>query len=202
MPCFRPRISLLAALLLMTIVGMAIVLVQLWQEVEPLRAEVRRLRDEVGELFVDDPKKVHAIEIDTKDELTWKWRVWIPENSVYVVRCSGENVPKEGFPPDGGTIWLREPGEQVLVYRIRRNPRNDNWYGGLEAGSSRVSKNDHPWVKWSRQSSTSEGVGDVTRAFELGRRIELLRHRVSQVNDSSKIEDPAAGFMIWLEPSK
>ena len=35
MPRFRPRISILTALLLTTIVGMAIVLVQLWKEVEP-----------------------------------------------------------------------------------------------------------------------------------------------------------------------
>jgi hypothetical protein len=40
MPRFRRRISLLAGLLLMTITGMALVIVQLSREIGPLRAEV------------------------------------------------------------------------------------------------------------------------------------------------------------------
>jgi hypothetical protein len=44
MPGFRPRISLSFALLLMTIAGMAVVIVQLWCEIEPSRQELKRLR--------------------------------------------------------------------------------------------------------------------------------------------------------------
>ena len=40
--------SLLTALLLMTIVGLAIVTTRLWREVSPLRDEVFRLRQELG----------------------------------------------------------------------------------------------------------------------------------------------------------
>jgi hypothetical protein len=40
------------------------------------------------------------------------------------------------------------------------------------------------------------------QTFEPGQRIELIRHRVSQASDSGKIEDPSAGFMVWLEPAK
>ena len=76
---FRPRISLLSALLFMTIAGMAIVIVQLWREVGPLRAEVRRLRNELGVLTVENPSRLHAIEVRTKDEMIWKWRIWVPE---------------------------------------------------------------------------------------------------------------------------
>jgi hypothetical protein len=44
----RPRISILTALLLMTILGMAIVIWQLWHKVGPLQTEVKQLREERG----------------------------------------------------------------------------------------------------------------------------------------------------------
>jgi hypothetical protein len=202
MPRFRPRFSLLTTLLLMALVACAITIWQLWREVGPLRAEVRRLRDEVGAISIDDPTKLHAIQVETNDELLWKWRVWLPENRAYVVRCLGETVPKEGFPKAGGSIWLREPGEHVIAYRIQRAPQNSQWYGQLETRTASVGKDLQPWIEWSRKTSTSGGVGKSTHASDPAQRLELIRHRVSQNSDSSKIEDPAAGFMIWLEPVK
>jgi hypothetical protein len=116
----------------MTIVGLVIVVAQLWREVGPLREEVRRLRNETGRLFVEDKTKLHAIEVETDNELTWKWRVWIPENRTFVVHFTGENIP-DGFPQRNRmSIGLSEPGEQVITYRIQRDPRNDQWKGSLE----------------------------------------------------------------------
>ena len=54
MPCFRPRFSLLTAFLLLTIAGLSIVVVQLWREIGPLRQEIRRYRNEIGELTIYD----------------------------------------------------------------------------------------------------------------------------------------------------
>lgn len=199
---FRPRISLLSALLLMTIVGLTIVVAQLWREVGPLREEVRRLRDEVGVISVDDPAKVHVIQVDTDDDLEWKWRVWLPENRVYVVRAYGDKVPKEGYPNFGGSIWLREPGEHVIRYQIERDPVSDQWYGELKTPTGSVGNDNQPWVEWPAKTSTSGGAGKSTQSFDPGKRIEIIRHRVSQNRDSRKIEDPAAGFMIWMEPAR
>jgi hypothetical protein len=76
---WRPRLSLLSALLLMTIVGLSIAVTQLWREVGPLRAKVSLLRNETGRLSVDDPTQIHAIEVRTSEPLLWKWRVWVPD---------------------------------------------------------------------------------------------------------------------------
>jgi hypothetical protein len=187
---------------LLTIAGMAIVIVQLWREVGPLRGEVRRLRDEVGAISVDDPAKIHAIQVATGDDLVWKWRIWLPENRVYVLRSFGEQVPKSNFPTPSGSVWLREPGEHVVIYRIRREQQNGQWYGRLETRTGSVGGDNNPWVDWPNKTSTSDGVGNSTQSFEPDQRVEIIRHRVSQNPDSSKIEDPAAGFMIWLEPAK
>ena len=159
----------------MTIVGMAIVLVQLWREVGPLRAAVIRLRNEVGVLSVGDQKELHAIQVDTKDELTWRWRVWIPQGMVYVLLCTGEEIPKEGFPlRDCSSIWLREPGEQVIEYRIRRDPRDEKWYGSLHTSSGSAGKSFQPWVDWPNSTSTNEGGGRLTKASEPGKPLVFI----------------------------
>jgi hypothetical protein len=199
----RPRISLLSAFLLMTIVGMAIVIIQLWRELGPLRDEVHRLRNEMGVLVVDDPTKIHAIQVNTRDELTWKWRVWIPPGRKCVIRAFSDGIPKKGFPQQGGSLFIHEPGEHMIGYEIDRDRINGKWYGKTTlAGTGSVGKDDQPWVEWTTKTSTSGGVPTDVRTFESDQRVELIRFRISQTSDSSKIEDPSAGFMIWLEPTK
>src|SRR5947207_15917846 len=94
MRLFRPRISLLTALLLMTIAGLAIVVVLQWREVGPLRAENRRMRDELGYLSIDDPTKAYAIQLKTVGDEPWKWRVYLPPGGKYEMCCySGHPLP-------------------------------------------------------------------------------------------------------------
>ena len=68
----RARYSLLTLVLATTIVALSITVVMLYREADPLRKEVARLRNEVGELNISDPSKLHAIRIDTSNELEWK----------------------------------------------------------------------------------------------------------------------------------
>jgi hypothetical protein len=202
-PRFRPRISLLTSLLLMTIVGLTIVVAQLWREVVPLREENRGLRDEVGRLSIDDPTKTSVIEVRTTDDFTWKWRVWIPEGRAYQLQMATEDIPKTGYPESRGTISLDEPGETWIEYRIAPSPNSELWMDKLSTPTASVGSSSQPWVKWKRHTSTGEGVGHSTDVFEPGSNVLIARHRVSQTATSSdKIEDPSAGFMIWLEPVK
>ena len=74
----RPRFSLLTVILLLTIVGLSIVVVQLWREVAPLQAEVRLLRDQMGQLSVADVDFPNAMRIRMDEPNTWRWRVYLP----------------------------------------------------------------------------------------------------------------------------
>lgn len=173
---------------------------RLRQENLSLAAENRRLRDEVGELSIEDASQFHAMRVSGDDDLEWAWRIWIPEGCVYRLRLVGSEIPKEGFPPQtGGTIWLRESGEHLIRYRIRRDPRDGKWYGRLSAPTGSVGKDEQPWVEWPSHTSMTGGVGGGTKVFSPDERVELARHRVSQAKSSEDIEDPAAGFLIWLE---
>lgn len=195
------RFSLLTLLLVTAIIALSVTVAMLYRELIPLREEVARLRNELGELNVEDPTKLHAIRVETDNELEWKWRIWIPEGASYRLRGHGGPVPKEGYPTTGGTTYLRESGEHVIRYRIRRDPRDGRWNGSLHSPTGSVGKDHQPWVEWSSRTSTSGGVGSSTRSYETDQRVEIIRHRVSQASSSTNIEDPAAGFMIWLEPN-
>jgi hypothetical protein len=196
----RLRFSILTLLVATTIIALAVTVVLLYRELVPLRREVARLRDEVGELSIEDPSKLHAIRVDPQSELEWKWRIWIPEGATYQLRNRGGPIPREGFPGDGGTMYLREPGEHVIRYVIRRDPRDNRWIGSLHTRTGSMSGDEHAWVEWGSKTSTAGGIGLSTQSFPPGERVEIIRYRTSQVTSSANIEDPAPGFMIWLEP--
>ena len=194
------RFSLLTLLLVMAIVALSITVAMLYVELGPLRKEVAELRTEVGRLNIEDPTKLHVMRVESDNDLEWKWRIWIPEGASYRLRSSGGSVPKQGFPTDGGTMYLREPGEHVIRYVIRRNPRDDQWYGRLQTEIGSVGSDQQPWVEWASMSARSAGPGSATQSFDADQRVEIIRHRVSQAKSSEDIDDPAAGFLIWLEP--
>jgi hypothetical protein len=174
---------------------------QLAQQNRLLVAENRRLRDEVGELSVDDESQFHAIRTVTDNELEWVWRIWIPPGRSYKVRSFGGQIPKVWFPQGGGTLMLRDPGEHWVRYRIARDPKSNQWFGTLYARGASVGSDNQPWVQWKGRTATEDSVGTSTEVFAPDRRVELIRYRASQATSSDKIEDPAAGFLIWLEPN-
>ncbi len=94
----RPRFSLLTLLLLLTIAAIVVTVWQLYAELGPLRGEVKRLRNEVGELSVDDKTKLHAIRVPTDAESTWKWRVWIPKGRATVAHFHWGDISLTGLP--------------------------------------------------------------------------------------------------------
>ena len=197
----RARYSMRTLIVVTTIIALSITVAMLYREVGPLREELARLRNEVGELNIEDPTKLHAIRVDTNSELEWKWRIWIPEGASYRLRAHGGPVHQQGYPIRGGTMHLREPGEHVIRYRIRRDPRDGRWNGSLHTQTGSVGKDHQPWVEWSSRTSAGSGVGSSTRSFETDQQVEIIRHRVSQASSSANIEDPAAGFVVWLEPN-
>lgn len=165
-----------------------------------LRDDLRRLRDEAGALTIEDESRLHIIRIATDNELEWSWRIWVPEGRSYLLRSVGGQVPKEGFPRTGGTITLSDAGEQLIRYRIRKNPRDGRWYGALSTTGASVGKDEQPWVEWSSRTATTRGIGTSTQDYAADNLVEIARQRVTQASSSDKMEDPAAGFLIWLEP--
>ena len=199
----RLRFSLQTLALIVTIVAMAIVIGLLYSELVPLRDENRRLRDEVGELTIEDESKFHAIltpHIDP-DEFRWRWRIWIPEGRSYRLQFASHKIPKQGVPTPQGTLTLNEPGEQWVEYRMFRETDSGKWRDILSVKNASVSGDYQQWPEWTHRVGAGNGVGDMTEVFEPDKRVELIRRRMSQAANSASIEDPAAGYMIWLDPA-
>jgi hypothetical protein len=201
----RPRISILTALLLMTILGMAIVLARLWHEVGPLRVEVRQLRNETGRLSIEDATKVHAIEVRTGEPLLWKWRVWVPEGRTIVARTHWGQIPSSGVPKADGSVHLHS-GENWITLRAHPSASGSTWSAQLESEGNGVGMSIQEadrWWQWPTTSSTADGVSFTTRvAGEPDSAFILKRHRVSSSSNPSKLLDPTiqtSGFIIWLE---
>jgi hypothetical protein len=184
----------------MTIIALAICVVILWREVGPLRAEVARLRNEVGILHVDDPKKIHVIRVNTRDELTWKWRVWLPAGVAVSVRVT-DNVSPQMTSSGSGWGRLDNAGENVIEFRIDKDRRTDQWNGTLYAGAGSVGKYEQPWVGWKGKSTESSGVGYKTKAYEPGNPINLISYVVTEsaAKGQPKPKTLPSGFKVWIE---
>jgi hypothetical protein len=196
---WRPRISLLSVLLLTTIVALAIVIALFWREVGPLRAEARQLRNEVGKLTIDDPTKVAAIQFHRRDDNLWRWRVWIPAGHSYRLRWVEAAIPCTDFPAVADfTRTLSGSGENVVSYRI-----DGKGWSTLDAFGEIVQGKQHNW-NWAGGLSEEEGIGDSTETYDPEEPIVLTRQRdiSSFIARPVNTDDPADGFMIWLEPVK
>jgi len=163
MPRVRPRLSLLTALLLTTIVGLAIVVAQLWREVEPLRIDVRRLRTEVGNLTVEDPAKACIIAVPTSEVDTWRWRVYLPPGNQYELCEYSGHLPKPS--PHGDNSWY----DAVRKDGVGSSSISTALSGEITI-ESKIFKRDGTWLLQTsatkRDDTTSTKSGGTTSIYQ------------------------------------
>lgn len=206
MPRFRPRISILNAMLLMTIIAMAIVIVQFWRKIGPLQAENKRLNEERGTLVIDDPTKVHAIKIPARfaGEDRTSFRVYVPPGQRYMAFVQVNNIPKVDFPERKplpghagilgnfqGRLFARlDPGDHVVTVRtVRRGRIADisliasltDPHTTLDA-SATTSKEVWPTVVPEAYSVYGDGVESRTVSVDQTERLVLMRYRIQAVS--------------------
>jgi hypothetical protein len=206
---FRPRISLLTALLLITIAGMALVIVQLWREVGPLRVENKRFNEERGTLVIGDRNLLHAIKIPARfaGEGRQSFRVYVPPGQLYHAFVQVNEIPKDGLPNlkklprhagilglfQGGLHARLGPGEHTVTVRtVHRGDRADIQLVvrfadpaiALDA-SANTPKDQWPTVVPETYSVFGGGVGAATVAADGTKPLVLLRHRIEGVAQES-----------------
>ena len=189
----RPRISLLTALLLTTIVGLTIVVALFWREIGPLRTEVRLLRNETGRLLVEDVDDIYAVALRPLapgETGAWSWRVYLPPGQSYRVRAGvAPKLDKLPIPTVavGDMESLLEPGEHVLRIDLQNTP-DEAWRlrysqepAGVADGPRWLMTHDVllPWpTQWPgyRAGYGFSGVlGDAQKQFAASKQVLLLR---------------------------
>jgi hypothetical protein len=222
MPRFRPRISLLTVLLLTTIAGMALVIVQLWREVGPLRKEVHKLRQFVGELSIDDHTRIHAIEVRQPNPNLWRWRLFLPPGAQYKLVEFGGPLPPRGKLSNkhwlaalrnasiGSSEYLNEQFQGEFTLDVSLAPVEGGWrfqiFGLGSDAQSHYTFADN-WPGRMGRSERSDIWPAQQRVFPPGEPI-LLLHLSKRIRKSARGigTEPQApselveGIALWLEP--
>jgi hypothetical protein len=198
---WRPQLSLLSALLLMTIVGLAIVVVQLWREVDPLRTEVRQLREQVGVLTINDPSVVHVVGVPTDADGVMKWRIYVPAHKTVMLRARCGDVTRTAYPESKFQHNLGS-GEQLLTITAKRQGnRGISLVANIHApqGDSMVT------MAFTEVDLTgvfeTYRVSSSTEVMDKNDKLALVRSRFAPPGNSQLLgkDVPLPGYIIWLE---
>lgn len=226
---FRPRFSLLTMLLVMTIVGMAIVIAQMWRDVGPLRAANRQMRTELGLLTIEDPKRAYAISLPTFEDKTWKWRIYLPPGGQYSLSEYSGHLPDRVA--HRGKTWFEEvrktgngsiksgsgmQGEFLLEARLikegevwvlaTQSIHLDGDNSRIGGGRTSVYQPSGDWLSDRRSRTMSSDVGASQKSFEPGEPILLVHLQRPVITEtpgggytSRSPQGPADGVVLWIE---
>lgn len=177
--------------------------------VKTQQAEISRLRGELGYLTIDDRSKVHVLQLVTRDDFHWKWRVYLPPGKKWAL-CSGlGDIPLRGYQnvrsgwssiPDGEytiEVYFDRDDEGQRRFVIRRNEGKTSM-SVEEAKFQQLKAAGHSTISaGSSKTHTLEPVGPIQL-------IRLRQHRELPSNPPGtrsfgSSDDPASGFVVWLE---
>ena len=202
-------------LFVVVIVGLSLVVYRQWQEVEPLRQEVRRLRGLLGYLIIDDPGKAQFIKADTPDETAhWRWRLYLPPGGKYSLNVYTGVLPAGVNPPQAGKFAAAVlEGEGKLTSRplpggefqldVALVAEGARWNLITKPGGAHVLPAEN-----SRLAAASKWTNIFRRSpriLEPGEPASLMRLSKSrwEQRDEGRVfllnPDKADGIIVWLE---
>lgn len=206
----RVRFSLLNLMLAMTILAMA---GTIWQ-LAPLYFEVKKLREETGQLVVWNRSKVHAIQVPTYQEHAWKWRLWVPRGQKLRVSVLTAKIPSQGFPSQsigGGLISNDEIDPCELVITLSLNKQLDgallwNLTQALSDTTTTtrflVPTEATDWLIKGSSGASIGAVGRTTRKMAEVEPLVLLRERHFYGNSGQtpppNQPETTDGIMVWI----
>lgn len=200
----------------MTIIGLGVLVGQLWWEVGPLRQQVRGMRAELGLLNIDDPTVAQAIQLGTKSSDHWKWRIYLPPQGKYeLIVCSG-TIPPHGVHQNwynairqntSGMSSTIAEGEFVLHVELIKEGSQWNVITTRGEGLNRsVMSVEGEWLSQIvGRGVTSSVSADKAALFPPGQPIHLmslLEPVVTKNGTSTSFTTPtgpANGIVVWIE---
>jgi hypothetical protein len=109
--------SLLSFLLLVSLVCVVVSHFRLNQENRELKQENDRLMSEAGYVVVHDANKIYLRKVESLDELTWRYRVYLPPQKTYLLSVKAGRG-------GGGAGTIRPMQDQfTLTVAVRRDSR-------------------------------------------------------------------------------
>jgi hypothetical protein len=177
--------------------------------------QIARLEAELGKLSIKDPTKVHILTLPSKEDLHFRWRIYLPKGKRWkITQALGGNVPKQGFDlkgvSHGSTIFgVSEEeftAEAWLQRDINGSMRLNLHFGNSQSGTG-ISEEDTKKLLASGSTQSHTAGMSATEVYDPAGPIELLRlHKHSSVpqpdGTSISSEKPDFGFLLLLEEAK
>jgi len=206
----RARFSILTLLFITAIVALVLTVVQLYRELSPLRAEVKQLREETGQLAISDPDALQAIAVETYSDWAWKWRIWIPAGKAYSVHYIASDIPeRREYPRATRSFDLpteQEGREVVLTARIDRRPTGEFRLALSRGGMTSylpVPEVASGWLTEGPKGSSHWGVATSQQTAKLEEPFVLVGIRAFMESPTGSIPptpEPATtqGVLVWM----
>ncbi len=212
----RVRFTLRELILMTALLCTVVSHVRTSYELQGLRQEARRLRDELGYLTIEDDAKVHAIALTPEQSYTakrWRWRLHLPSGQRFRVVYKFSELPVEGLPRDNDGFFDDLPSETTLSASAVREPTGA-WRFVLHYdkplspyGQTRIQAiAPDDWLKEDVSLSWDLAGSETTESVERGEPMVLLRLRPSKnivtpggMPGLTIDTEPTDGLMLWIE---
>lgn len=205
-------------LVLIAFAALVITIGKLWNELVPLRAENKRLKEERGTLVIDDPTKLQAIKVPARfaGEDRYTYRIFVPKRKTCNAFVHVNEIPKEGYldvkyrprqhsvlgESHGQLFAHLEEGEHILSIRVVRFAEKHADVQLIRGDGdvmidARANTRKDRWPSVQRIPYTifDDGVGrEMTQADQSGRLV-LLRYRIQAAS-----EEPIHTSYATVEP--
>jgi len=170
---------------------------------------VENLQVQVGQLVVTDPTKFHVVAVPTYENLTWRWRVHVPEEGANTLRQATLRIPESGIRMNR-LLRALPVGESDVIVAIHKDLQ-DKWYLSTilarrsPAGPLGTQNRQTMPLKWTADSpcwSTDQAGTRGTESMTPGEPMVLLRHRRHKTGAggrSSPDPEPCDGVLICIE---
>jgi hypothetical protein len=199
----RLRFSLLNVLFLLTIAGLGLVVWRQWQEVRPLRAEVRRWRDENGVLTITDPSKVYIMALPTLERMTWRWRIYVPAGRSYMLHTGqGSATHHQLYSTSGSACSSRLPMEnssqprEIIVAAAIRDGEGGRTLVVDAEGAFKCEIGTPDGITF------HTSISRTSTEFEPNLPFEIIRYEGStRWNGMSDPNVAKPGVAVWLTPN-
>lgn len=207
LPRFSLRALMLALVLLTLFASHLVTSYRLWRA----EGEVRRLRDQLGELVVSDPTRIHVLPVELQEPKAWRWRLYLPPSRNYELHEAMSDIPPQGVVRGGHSVF--RPGEYTVTARIQRD-EHARWSLMLfyDQGSASMPfpAEQTDWLERREGGFQTEGVigtvhGRGTQVFAPNDAVVLLRVRASTKVPGGGWSAPAGptqGVLLWIRPTK
>jgi hypothetical protein len=178
-----------------------------------LHAENKKLKNELGELTIEDGNehKLHAIQVPNLESTAWKWRIHVPKGRKFQLHAKCGTISATGEVLGSGLIFATlHPGEALVTAALVKNTEG-KWEffaegrSGNSSSSSRGGLNEDIVKLVGHCTSSSSGVGSETIVAEPGDNLTLLKYRMYRKNANGKntFDGPGdAGISVVIKEAK